>query len=287
MPAPEVDVRPLRPDDVEGAYRVARGVLFTRGPGEDEDRLRERQLRRIGHLLQTDAGGAWVADRDDEVVGVAQALLREGLWGLSLYAVEASEQGRGLGRRLLEAALRYGARARGHIVLSTEQPAAMRRYSRAGLDLRPCVAAAGIADLRAVPDEAARVQDAGAAGIPLADALGRAIRGAGHGADLPWFLQNGARLLVFEERAFAMLAANGKVVLLAAHDDGAARVVLWAAIAAAGPGATVAFDFLTAEQQWAIRVALDANLALSPDGPIFTRGQVGPLRPYLPSGPFL
>jgi hypothetical protein len=29
------------------------------------------------------------------------------------------------------------------------------------------------------------------------------------------------------------------------------------------------------------------GLALTPDGPIFTRGDVGPLAPYLPSGAYL
>jgi GNAT superfamily N-acetyltransferase len=277
----------MRPDDVPGAFLAARETLFTLPPGETEQQLQARQLRRIGHLLDTDPGGSWVAERDGRVVGVAQALLREGLWGFSLYAVSASEQGRGVGRRLLEAALAYGDGARGHLVLSTERPAAMRRYSRAGLDLRPCVAAAGIPDLTRLPDVAARVQDAGAAGIEVADGIGRAVRGAGHGRDLPRFLDVGMRLLVFEDRAFAVAAPHGGVPLLGARDEDAARTVLWAALAAAPPGASVSVDFLSADQQWAFGVVLDAGLALSPDGPIFTSGDVGPLTPYLPSGPYL
>jgi hypothetical protein len=77
------------------------------------------------------------------------------------------------------------------------------------------------------------------------------------------------------------------VQLLAARDEEAARTALWGAIAAASPGVTVSVDFLTADQQWAIQVALEANLALSPYGPMFTRGDVGPLAPYVPSGAFL
>ena len=34
-------------------------------------------------------------------------------------------------------------------------------------------------------------------------------------------------------------------------------------------------------------VVLEAGLSLSPFGPICTRGELGPLTPYLPSGPFL
>jgi GNAT superfamily N-acetyltransferase len=277
----------MGPEDLEGAYAAARQTLFSTPPGEDEDALRARQLRRIGHLLDTDPGGAWVADRAGEVVGVAQALLREGLWGFSLFAVAESEQGRGVGRRLLEASLAYGEGARGHVVLSTERPAAMRRYARAGLTLRPAVAAAGIPDRSRIPDVAARVEDAGDAGIAVADEIGRAVRGAGHARDLPRFLEAGLRLLVYEQRAFAVVHPGGGVPLLAARDDEAARTMLWGAIAAAPPGATVSVDFLTAEQQWAIGVVLDAGLALSPDGPVFTRGDVGPFAPYIPSGAYL
>jgi GNAT superfamily N-acetyltransferase len=277
----------MRPDDIEGAFLAARESLFALPPGETEQQLRERQLRRIGHLLETDPGGAWVADRDGRVVGVALALLREGLWGFSLYAVSLSEQGRGVGRRLLEVSLAYGDGARGHLVLSTERPAAMRRYSRAGLALRPCVAVAGIPDLARAPDVAARVEDAGTAGIAIADAIGREVRGAGHGRDLPRFLESGSRLLLFEDRAFAVVAPAGAIPLLAARDEHAAQAVLWAAIAAAPRGATVSVDFLTAEQQWAFPVVLDAGLALSPDGPIFVRGDVGRLAPYVPSGAYL
>jgi hypothetical protein len=77
------------------------------------------------------------------------------------------------------------------------------------------------------------------------------------------------------------------VPLLAARDDEAARDLLWSALAAVQPGATAQVDFLTAEQGWAIDIVLRAGLALSPDGPVFVRGDVGPMRPYVPSGAYL
>jgi GNAT superfamily N-acetyltransferase len=277
----------MAPDDVEGALAVALDTLWGPPGGEDGARLRERQRARIAHLLETDPGGAWVAERDGRVAGVALALLREGIWGFSLFAVAEDVQGRGVGRRLLDAALRYGHDARGHIVLSSERPAAMRLYARAGLDLHPCVAAAGAVDGAAIPDVAARVEDAGSAGIPLADAVGRAVRRAGHGRDLPLLLRHGARLLTFEDRAFAVLTPAVHVALLAARDAAAAQAVLWGALAAAPRGATVHVGFLTAAQQWALPVLLDAGLALSPDGPVFLGGDVGPFTPYVPSGAYL
>jgi GNAT superfamily N-acetyltransferase len=283
----DLRIRPATLDDVPAVDAVARDVLFFLLPGVDETDRRRRSYARIAHLTDTDPGGAWVAERPDgRVAGAALALVREGIWGFSLFAVAEDVQGRGVGRRLLEACFAYGDGARGHLILSSENPAAMRRYARLGLDIRPAVAAAGIADFARMPAAVARVEDAGLDGIPLADAIGRRVRGAGHARDLPVALASDASLLTFEDRAFAV-ARGGNVMLLAALDDEAASLVLWAALRAAGPGATVRVDFLTAGQDWAVRTCLEAGLALSPDGPMFTGGRLGPMRPYIPSGAYL
>ncbi len=112
------------------------------------------------------------------------------------------------------------------------------------------------------------------------------MRGAGHGPDLPTALTGGARLLVLEDRAFALMR-EGNAMLLAARDEDAAAAVLWAGLAGAPAGSTALVDFMTGAQQWAIKVCLDAGLPLSPDGPVFTKGRLGPLAPYLPSGAYL
>src|SRR5919108_6516813 len=106
---------------------------------------------------------------------MALALVREGIWGLSLFAVAPEHQSRGIGRELLAASFGHGADARGHLILSTESPAAMRRYARLGLELRPCVAAAGVVDRARLP-ETDGVVDAGLDGVAVADAIGRAVR---------------------------------------------------------------------------------------------------------------
>jgi GNAT superfamily N-acetyltransferase len=280
-----VEIRPLRDDDVAAADRLCMHVLFSVLPGDDEDERRARSHARIRHLADADPGGAWVAERDGEVAGVALALVREGVWGFSLFGVAADLQGHGVGRALFERCWAYGASARAHLILSSENPAAMRSYARSGLGLRPCVAAGGIADLARAPD-LDRVEDAGEGGIAIADAIGRELRGAGHGRDLPVVLAHGGRLLVLEDRAFALMR-GGSVALLGARDADAARLVLWAGLVAAGPGATVSVDFLTAGQDWALPVILDARLQLSPDGPMFAGGALGPMTPYVPSGAYL
>jgi hypothetical protein len=60
-----------------------------------------------------------------------------------------------------------------------------------------------------------------------------------------------------------------------------------AAFARAPRGATVQADLITAGNDWAIRTCLHAGLALTPGGGVFTRGDVGPMRPYLPTGAWL
>jgi GNAT superfamily N-acetyltransferase len=280
-----VEIRPLRESDVASADAVAARVLSAADPGETEAAGRARGEARIGHLASTDPGGAWVAERDGDVVGVALALVREGVWGLSLFAVDEAEQGRGVGTALLRRALAHGAQARGHLILSSTHPAAIRAYVRTGLSLRPCVAAAGIVEHARIP-ALHGVEEAGEAGIAVADAIGRDVRGAGHGRDLGVPLRFGARLFLVEDRAFSVVR-GAQVYLLAARDEEAARTALWAALGAAGAGATVSVDFLTAGQDWAVAVALEAGLQLSPDGPMFAGGELGPLAPYVPSGAWL
>jgi GNAT superfamily N-acetyltransferase len=283
----DVCIRPMRDDDVVDADRVCAQVLYAQfpGAGETEAARAARQHARIRHIVETDPDGCWVAEHEGRVAGVGLSLIREGVWGFSLFGVAEALQGRGIGRELFARCWEYGAGARGHIILSSPNPPAMATYARTGLAIRPCVAAAGIPDLERAPCLDG-VEDAGEAGIPLADAIGRELRGAGHGRDLPVPMAHGARLLVFEDRAFG-LARGGTVTLLGARDEEAARRVLWGVFLTAGPGATVSVDFLTAGQDWALPVCLDARLPLSPDGPMFAGGALGPLSPYVPSGAYL
>jgi GNAT superfamily N-acetyltransferase len=277
--------------DVAGAIVTAGDALWG-GVADDPQRAAWQQAR-LRHALRTDPGGCWVAEGPDGVVGVALAIVREGLWGLSLLAVRGALQGRGVGRRLLDAALGYGEGARGAIILSSEDPRAMRRYARAGFALRPCVTAAGVVHhdrlrdaggalgARAVAEPATRAE-----ALALAAPASRFVRGAAHGEDLGMLLDHGSRMLALGERGF-VVHRDGSPRMLAARDEEAAAALLAAALRAAPRGATVEVAPIAAGHDWAIDVALRANLALSPSGPVFTRGEVGPLAPYLPSGAWL
>ena len=289
MPADTV-IRPLLPADVPAADAVGWGALREMIPEEfhpDDATLRSaRGQARIAHLQATDPEGCWVAERDGEIVALALSLVRDDVWGLSLFAVKPGLQGQGIGRRTLEPALAYAQGRRGAIILSSTDPRAMRRYFRAGFRVRPCLATAGPinrsrlpAGLRSRPGRLDADRD-------LLDAASRHVRGAAHGPDHEAIAAAGGQLLVLDDRGFAY-HREGSPVLLAARDDEAAADLLWSCLAEGPPGAPVHVDFITEHNDWAIAVSLDAGLALSPDGPVYVRGETGPLAPYLPSGAYL
>jgi GNAT superfamily N-acetyltransferase len=242
-------------------------------------------LVRIRHLIGTDPGGAWVADDGGDVVGAALALVREGIWGLSLLVVQPGRQSTGTGSALLRAALDHGSDARGGIILASEDPRALRAYARAGFELRPAFDVRGRVQRRPPRPVAVRdgrwPQDG-----PLVDAVGRAVRGAAHGGDVQALLAGGASLSIHEEAGFAVWR-GATLRLLAARGEAVAAELLRAFLAAVPGDEDVDISFITQGQDWAVRVVLEAGLELRPGGAVFVRGDVGPMRPYLPSGSYL
>ena len=278
-----------------GAARARpRGV-----PSADEDTAaRDAAQARVAHLLEH--GPRRLLGRRGRRAGrsaCALALVREGLWGLSLFGVRPTCQGQGIGgAAAARARWRYGASGpRGAIILARIAPARdaplrPRRASR----LRPCVAAGGASSTAAARSRRAALPRPGDLGRPTPGdhrrGASRHVRGAAHGRDLPAMLADaGAPARRSTDAGFAV-ARDGSPVLLAARDDERrARppvVVL-------SPRPRRRRDACTStssppENDWAIDVAAcDAGLALTPDGPVFVRGDVGPLAPYLPSGAYL
>jgi GNAT superfamily N-acetyltransferase len=280
-----MDVRLLAPADVARAAAVSVDALGAGPAGDTPAQLRTRMGDRIEHLRRTDPAGAWVAEDDGEIVGVAQALVRDGVWGLSLLSVTPRLQARGIGRRLLAAALRCADGTRGQLIMSSVDPKAMRVYAQAGFALLPGVAAAGIPRGVAMPEGVATSSPEDAAEV--ARTAGRAVRGAGYDAgDLAMLESRGARILTLGDRGIAA-HRDGSPRLIAATDEEAATLLLRGCLADAPRGGTVGVEPLIAGNDWAIRTCLDAGLALSPDGPLFTRGVVGRMSPWIPSGALL
>jgi GNAT superfamily N-acetyltransferase len=286
-------VRLLQPSDVPEAAAVGGAALSDQIPVEFQPQspveraaMVRRQHARVAHLLDTDPEGSWVTEIDGEVVGVALALVRDDVWGLSLFGVRPGLQGQGVGGPLLAAALGYAEGRRGGIILSSTDPRAMRSYFRAGFSVKPALAAAGEINRSRIPSGLkSRAGDVDA-DRELLDAVSRHVRTAAHGPDLHAFIEGGCAPVVLDGRGFAM-HRGGSPVVLAAVDDEAATDLLWSCLAGGAAGAAVHVDFITEGNDWAVAVALEAGLSLSPDGPVFVRGDTGPMKPYLPSGAYL
>ena len=277
-------IRPLVHDDLEATVELVMATM----PGPSDPEARRAWLRtRTTWSLEKDPDGCWAAvDDDGRLVGFAVALVRDGIWGLSMLTVDPRNQARGVGRRLLEAALTTAERARGAIVCSSEDPRATRLYALAGFDLRPTTSANGIVDRSLLPPGLqARASEDFEATVPIS----RAVRGGAYDpADLAVVAQRpDSGLLLMEGRGFALHRDGPTPMMLCATDEEAATDLLLSCMAAGPRGATIAIDQITAGQDWAIRAALGVRLPLSADGPVFTRGELGPLRPWLPSGVLL
>jgi len=175
----------MRQEDAAAVYETASTALFE--SMEEREILRRRtpeqvenRKARYGHFLRHDPDGAWLAEDDGGVSGVAISVVRGRVLVLSLLAVDAAHRGTGL-----------------------------------------------------------------------------------------------------------VAEHNGSPAVLAATEPGVARELLWACLERTPPGEKADVDWITGGQNWAVAVTLEAGLSLSPAGPICTRGNLGPLAPYLPSGPFL
>jgi GNAT superfamily N-acetyltransferase len=237
---------------------------------------------RLRHLLRTDPDGSWVAEDERGIAGVAIAIRREGIWGLSLLIVRPDQQSSGLGGTLLRRAHEYAAGARGRIITASPDSRALRAYARLGLEIHPSMDAKGVPRGMRRP---AGVREGGLDDLPLTEEVDAYVRGAVHGADIRAQLEMGQTLLIAPGRGYAV-AGEGEVRLLAALDPESASDLLRAALATAGDGKAIV-SWLTSSQQWALPVCLEAGLELTVAGAVCVDGDVGRFTPYLPSGAFL
>jgi len=237
---------------------------------------------RFRDLVRRDPGGSWVAEDEQGLAGCALALRREDVWGLSLLVVRPGLQSGGVGSELLRRAYDYGADARGKIILSSPDARAMRAYHRLGLDLHPAVLAKGEPrDVTAPADVRLGTPE----DLPFTAEVDRHVRHGAHGDDILTQLEMGQTLLIAPGRGYAV-HGNGSLRMLAAFEPDGARELLRAVFAAAT--GTVVVNFITAAQQWALDVCMEAKVDLQTGtGVVFLGGDVGPFSPYIPSGAFL
>ena len=175
-------------------------------------------------------------------------------------------QSSGTGGALLRRAHEYADGARGRIIMASPDPRALRAYFRLGLDFHPAASAHGKPKVQA--PEGLRAGDA--SDIPFTAEVDRHVRGAAHGADIGAQLEMGHDAADrARSAATRSCAPEGGVRLLAALDDEAASDLLRAALARAE--GDVRIEAMTAKQQWAMAVCVEAGLELRLDaGAMFT-----------------
>jgi GNAT superfamily N-acetyltransferase len=271
----------MRAGDIEAAARAA-AAAFHRDLGDEA--IARRWRERIAYPWQTDPDGAFVAERDGRVIGIAEAIVRERLWCLSMLAVEPGIQGAGAGRLLMERAVAYGQAPDPGLIVSSNDPRALRLYTEYGFALHPTFEASGVVDRRRLPASTDPVLEGGGEDLEALAALTREVRGAPYTDELRFAFAQGGRLLRIAERGFAAVNAEGLLWALVARDEEAAGALLWKALALAEAPARV--RWITAAQQWAIDIVARAGLRLTAYGALCVRGTPGPLAPFLPNNSF-
>lgn len=281
-------IRPMRQADVPAAERLT-GRAFqpiTGAESAHRDPVSARAWRRkASHLLTTDPGGSWVADNDDEVIGVAMSARRDLLWLLATFAVLPGHQGKGVGAALLDPAIGYGAGCLRGFICALPDPKALRRYRHAGFLPHPTMRLTGVVDRSALP-VIDGVRDGTAADRDLADSVDRRIRGAAHGPDHDELGRDATFLVcdLFTGSGYAYVRGSS-VTVLAATTRAIAQRLLWAALERVPEGDPARVRYLTPDQDWALDVGLAAGLNIERDGFLALR-HMRPPSPYIPSAHF-
>jgi GNAT superfamily N-acetyltransferase len=290
-------VRPMTADDVPAVERLtdqsyldlSRRTHRTRWP-EPRPRSPEQVdswSTRVAHLVATDPRGCWVAEDGGGLLGVAISTRRDLTWTLAVFAVRTADQGRGVGRQLLEAAMSYGSGCLRSMVVASEDPLALRRYRLAGFSMHPLMVAWGKVSRSALP-VVERVRDGSLGDVDLMNSVDRQVRDAAHGPD-HLLMAGRYRLLVADRTTgsgYAYVLPSGEPYVVAATNRRTATDLLWECLAASDPEMPVSVAQISAANEWAIDVGMAARMELWTHNYLAVRGMRPPV-PYLPSGMFL
>jgi ribosomal protein S18 acetylase RimI-like enzyme len=284
----------VRPMTLEDAADVAAVVEESNA---DADRRAGQEVREhtpeerrwftrcMARFASRDPEGAWVAvDGAGGVVGMAEAIRRHDFWGLSMLFVDPAWQSRGVGRSLLEHALRSAQGASLRMIVSSSDPRAMRRYWAAGLTMHPAVGAAGAVGPGTVPTDLPG-RGGSTDDLDLVAEVDAGLRGP-RDEDVAFLLSVGAELDVVDgprRRGYA-LRRDGRLQMLGATDEETAKLLVWRYLATVDATATL-FN-VTSAQSWAVDVAMAAGLTVQPRGALFVDGMEQLPGPWLPSGWF-
>jgi predicted N-acetyltransferase YhbS len=250
------------------------------------DAARRAWEGRLMHSLRHDPDGSFVSVSDGVVTGSAQAVIREGIWILSLMAVSPTLGEGGEGRALMQAALDYDQGCAGGLIVASADPRALRLYASSGFTLEATFRATGSVDPTLLPDAHPSISSVARNELGSLGPISRAARGAAHTPDLDVALLRGSTVSRFEDRGFVVTMPGRGIWTLAARDEEAATALLWHGLAEVQDEPAIDVGWISGRQQWAIDVLVAARLSISNYGALCTRGTVGPLHPYIPSPPF-
>ena len=284
-----VEIRPMRLDDAEGVADVVRAAdeeaeaRAGREVQAKSEEARGRFLSGMRRFVEVDPDGAWVAVDDQGVVGMGEAIRRGDFWGLSMLFVHPRGQSKGVGRQVLDKTLEYADGARVRMIMASDDPRALRRYSRAGHAIHPGVEASGTVDRSKIPADLPG-RDGSADDLDLVASVEASV-GRTRTDDVAAILELGGGFLQVVDRGVQRgygLQRDGRVVMIGATDTETAALVLWRLLAQAQEKAEM--WCLTAAQNWAVEVALEAGLAIKPGGSMFVSGMEHLPGPWIPSG---
>jgi GNAT superfamily N-acetyltransferase len=285
-----VTVRPMNTGDIDTVAEVVRVAAVweyeqagSEPPPPPTPEQRERSRIGAQRFIDLDGPGAWVAEKDGTVIGMAESVRRNDFWGLAMLFVHPDHHSQGVGRQLIDKTMEYAQGSRVRMIMTSEDPKALRRYSAAGLAIHPAVQAEGRVQRSAIPSDLPG-RTGSVADLDLVAAVDAGL-GRNRTDDVAFVVDQGATIDVVDDgdrRGFVVYRDDkGGVVLLGATDDDTAAALLWRALGASGDKTEL--YCLTAGQDWAVRVALAARLTVKPGGPLFVGGMQPP-GPWIPSG---
>lgn len=224
-----------------------------------------------------------MAEADGQIVGIAQAHIRGGVWVLATLGVVPRFQDQGIGRELLDRVLAYGDPSLPGAIFSSPDPRALHRYVTAGFDLHPTAVANG--PIRRDLEMPVGIQVGTAADLPHVNTVDRTVRGSDRQADIEYLLSVGAQLLIDPDGGYAAVR-GGRVATLSGVSEFITTRLLLAAFSRCPPNDLVGVNWITAEQGWAVRAAASAGVTVEVQGAIMMRGPWQPTLPYLANGVF-
>jgi GNAT superfamily N-acetyltransferase len=157
------------------------------------------------HLLRSSRGGFWVAEEGSTVIGIACAVVRDAEWLLTHLYVVPERQGRGVGRGLLERALRSARGTDRHAAYADASHfVSTSLYMRHGMfPARNIVGLSGpvsVFDRLRANADGLLAEPLGAHSISVVghiDALDRQVRGTGRNEDHRFWIDAGMRGILF------------------------------------------------------------------------------------------